>query len=200
MRLVGLTGGIASGKSTVARMFADLGAPVIDADLLAREVVAPGTPGLAEIAKRWPEVVVGGVLDRAKLGAKVFQDPVQRAELNAITHPRIAAEAVKRTAVLAERGERAALYEAALIVENNLDRAMQGLIVVSLPPELQLQRLREREGMAESEAQARLAAQAPLEEKLRRATWVIDNRAEREQTQARVREVWREVLLGEGTK
>ncbi len=133
MRTVGLTGGIASGKSTVARFFADLGAPVIDADQLARDVVAPGTPGLDTIARRWPETVEGGVLNRAALGARVFADPAQRAELNAITHPLIAAEALKRSAALAEAGAPVALYEAALIVENGLDAGLDGLIVVSVP-------------------------------------------------------------------
>jgi dephospho-CoA kinase len=200
MRLVGLTGGIASGKSTVARMFAELGAPVIDADLLAREVLAPGTPGLAEVARRWPQVMKEGQLDRKALGAVVFADAAQRAELNAITHPRIAAEAMRRTAALADQGAPAALYEAALIVENNLDRGLDGLIVVSVPPALQLERLMAREGLSEREARVRLEAQAPLEEKVRRATWVIDNGGERELTRARVGEVWRAVLAGEGKR
>src|SRR4051812_9500936 len=124
MRVVGLTGGIASGKSTVARMFAALGAKLVDADLLAREVGAPGTPGLTAIANRWPEVVVDGQLDRKALGKKVYADPLQRAELNVILHPLIAAEAAARMQALEEAGEKVGIYEAALIVENNLDSGM----------------------------------------------------------------------------
>ena len=200
MRLVGLTGGIASGKSTVARFFAELGAPLVDADQLAREVVAPGTAGLEAIARRWPDTVQGGVLDRSKLGAYVFADPAQRAELNAITHPLIAAEAMKRTAALGERGEPAAIYEAALIVENGLDRGVDGLIVVSVPPAVQLRRLVERDGLSEADAQRRLAAQAPLEEKLRKATWIVDNSGALEFTRTQVGDIWRRVVSGEGKR
>jgi len=196
MRLVGLTGGIASGKSTVARMFAELGAPVIDADLLAREVVLPGTPGFAAVAARFPSVVKEGQLDRKALAALVFSDPAERAALNAIVHPLIGAAALARTAELAAAGAKAVLYEAALIVENNLDRGMQGLIVVRVAPEQQLQRLVAREGLSEAEARARLAAQASLEEKLRRATWVIDNGSDLAQTRAQVEAVWQQVLAG----
>jgi dephospho-CoA kinase len=194
MRLIGLTGGIASGKSTVAKMFAALGAKVIDADLLAREVVAPNTEGLARIAERWPEVVSNGQLDRKALGAIVFADPAQRAALDAIVHPLIAAAALARSQDYAQAGERVVLYEAALIVEKNLDQGMHGLVVVSLPEEMQLQRLMEREHLSEAEAKQRIAVQAPLAEKLRRATWVIRNEGGLEQTRAQVEAVWKQIL------
>lgn len=193
MKLIGLTGGIASGKSTVAKMFAGLGAKVIDADLLAREVVAPGTPGLAQLAARWPDVILDGALDRKKLGAKIFADPAERAALNAIVHPLIAAESMKRAQAFAEQGEPAVLYEAALIVENGLDAGMDGLIVVSVPEPVQLQRLVEREQLPEAEARQRLSAQAPLAEKLARATWVVENSGSLAQTRAQVERVWREI-------
>ena len=199
MRVYGLTGGIASGKSTVAKMFAALGAKIIDADLLARSVVAPGTPGLAQVAARWPEVIVDGQLDRKRLGAKVFADPAARAELNAIVHPLIAAEALEETARLAELGEKAVLYEAALIVENELDAGMDGLVVISVPEAVQVARLRAREGLGESEAKQRLAAQLPLEQKLARATWVVHNGGDLEQTQAQVAKIWDEIVQRSGT-
>jgi len=194
VRVYGLTGGIASGKSTVAKIFAALGAKVIDADLLAREVVAPGTPGLAEIAARWPQVISLGQLDRKKLGALVFARPEERAALNAIVHPRIAAAALQETERLAALGERAVLYEAALIVENRLDAGMDGLVVVSAPEAVQLERLRAREGLDEGEARQRLSAQLPLKEKLARATWVVDNAADLEHTRGQVEQIWREIL------
>ena len=196
MRVIGLTGGIASGKSTVAKMFAALGAQLIDADLLARQVVEPGTPGLAKITARFPECVVNGVLDRKKLGARVFADPSERAALNAIVHPLIAQAAMKRTAELADAGEKAVIYEAALIVENKLDAGMDGLIVVSVPEDVQVARLRGRENLSEPEAKQRLAAQLPLAEKLARATWIVDNSGDLPQTRAQVERIWREIQQG----
>ena len=196
MRVIGLTGGIASGKSTVAKMFAALGAQLIDADLLARQVVEPGTPGLAKITARFPECVVNGVLDRKKLGSRVFADPSERAALNAIVHPLIAQAAMKRTAELADAGEKAVIYEAALIVENKLDAGMDGLIVVSVPEDVQVARLRGRENLGEPEAKQRLAAQLPLAEKLARATWIVDNSGDLPQTRAQVERIWREIQQG----
>jgi dephospho-CoA kinase len=196
LRIIGLTGGIASGKSTVARMFAALGAPIVDADLLAREVVEPGHPALQEIAARWPSVVVGGVLDRKALAATIFGNEAERRALNAITHPRIAEASMARMQALAATGARAAIYEAALIVENNLDRGMDGLVVVSLPPPEQQQRLMQRDGLTPAQAEARLSAQASLAEKVKRATWVVDNGGTLQQTQAQVEQVWRSILEG----
>ncbi|MBS2030521.1 MAG: dephospho-CoA kinase [Deltaproteobacteria bacterium] len=193
MRVIGLTGGIASGKSTVAKMFAALGAKLIDADLLARQVVEPGTPGLAQVAARFPDCVVNGVLDRKKLGARVFADPAERAALNAIIHPLIAQAAMARTAELADAGEKAVIYEAALIVENKLDAGMDGLIVVSVPEDVQVARLRARENLGGPEAKQRLAAQLPLSEKLARATWIVDNSGDVERTREQVSRIWREI-------
>jgi dephospho-CoA kinase len=177
LRIIGLTGGIASGKSTVARMFAALGAPIVDADLLAREVVEPGHPALQEIAT-------------------IFGNEAERRALNAITHPRIAEASMARMQALAATGARAAIYEAALIVENNLDRGMDGLVVVSLPPPEQQQRLMQRDGLTPAQAEARLSAQASLAEKVKRATWVVDNGGTLQQTQAQVEQVWRSILEG----
>ncbi len=121
MKLYGLTGGIASGKSTVSRMLRELGAQVLDADVIAREVVEPGTPGLKAVAERFPGVLgPDGHLDRAKLGARVFGDPKERSALNAILHPLIGQEFLLRTHALARQGVERVLYDAPLLIENRL--------------------------------------------------------------------------------
>jgi dephospho-CoA kinase len=190
VRTYGLTGNIGAGKSTVARLLVDAGVPVIDADLLAREVVMPGTDGLAEIARRFPgSVGADGALDRKALAARVFADADERAALNAIVHPRIAQAAAARTSALAKAGAPLAVYEAALIVENGLHRAMDGLIVVTAPPEVQLARIMRRDGATEAEARARIAAQLPQAEKAALADFVIENTGSLESLAARVAEV-----------
>ena len=176
MRIYGLTGNIGSGKSTVARLLADRGVPVVDADQLAREVVLPGRPALLAIAARFPGVVSPeGRLDRKALGARVFRDEAERRALNAIVHPRIAEETAARMARLATEGHALAVYEAALIVENGMQGALDGLIVVTAPLATQLSRLRLRDALSEADARARLQAQLPAEEKARLADFVIDN-------------------------
>jgi dephospho-CoA kinase len=195
VRVYGLTGGIASGKSTVVRMLRELGAQVLDADVIAREVVEPGTPGLAAVAERFPGVVgPDGRLDRAKLGARVFGDPAERAALNALLHPLIGQEFLRRTQALAEAGTERLLYDAPLLIENRLHEAMDGVLLVWVPREVQKARLRARDGLDETAAEARLAAQLPLDEKRALATWVVDNSGERASTQAQVEAVWRAML------
>lgn len=198
MRVIGLTGGIASGKSTVAGMLARLGAPVVDADQLAREVVAPGQPALAEIVAVFGAGVLDGAgkLDRQKLAALVFADPKLRLELERITHPRIAARGQARLAELAQAGEEVAIYEAALLVEKNLHRALQGLIVVALDEAEQLQRLCARDGLGPEQARARLRAQARLADKIAAADYVIDNRGPLDETERHVAEVWQDIRGG----
>jgi dephospho-CoA kinase len=195
VRIYGLTGGIASGKSSVGRMFRELGAAVIDADQLARDVVQPGSPALAEIEERFGKEVLqeDGSLDRKKLGALVFADAEARQALNQITHPRIAAAGQEAIQSLAQAGEKIAIYEAALIVENNLQRGMQGLIVVSLPEAMQIERLKARDGMSDEEAAARIESQLPLSEKLEVATHVIDNSGDLQETEKQVRSLWDEL-------
>lgn len=190
MQLYGLTGGIASGKSTVSAMFREAGIPVIDADALAREVVEPGQPALAEIAARFPGTLTPeGHLDRAVLGQRIFADPAERAALNAITHPRIQALAVERTAAIAATGAPAAIYDAALLIENRLHQGLAGVILVSCPPEVQRARLMARNGLTEAQAQERIASQMPLEQKRPFATWIIDNGGTLEATRAQVEKV-----------
>jgi dephospho-CoA kinase len=196
MRVIGLTGGIASGKSTAARMLAELGAPVVDADRIAREVVAPGQPALAEIVDAFgPEVLLpDGTLDRKRVAAIVFADVEKRRRLNAITHPHIGGATQARLAELRAAGAPLAIYEAALLVENGLHRALDGLIVVSCSEELQLARLVGRDGLTEVEARARIAAQAPLADKLAAATWVIDTSGSLADTRQQVGRIWEQIV------
>lgn len=175
-RVFGLTGGIGTGKSTVARMFAARGVPVVDADALAREVVAPGTVGNAEIGAAWPQAIgPDGTVDRKKLGAIVFGDPAARTRLEAITHPLIQQASASRLTDLAGEGHALALYEAALLVESGRWRDFAGLIVVTASPERQIERAVARGGLSREEAEARVKAQLPTEEKARVASYVIDN-------------------------
>jgi dephospho-CoA kinase len=194
VRIYGLTGGIASGKTSVGKMFRKLGAPIIDADLLAREVVQPGSDALADIEAHFGRALIqeDGQLDRKALGALVFADEEARAALNRITHPRIAAAGQAAAGALAESGEPLALYEAALIVENqlHLQNDMCGLIVVSVPENVQIERLQARDGIDEAAARARIAAQLPLAEKLKVATHVIDNSGSLADTESQVTALW----------
>jgi dephospho-CoA kinase len=198
VKIYGLTGGIASGKSTVSRMLRELGAQVLDADVIAREVVEPGTPGLQAVAERFPGVLdADGRLDRAKLGARVFGDPQERAALNALLHPLIGQQFLLRTQALAEQGVERVIYDAPLLIENRLHEAMNGVVLVWVPREVQKARLMGRDGLDEAAAEARLAAQLPLDEKRQHATWLVDNSGDMGTTRARVEEVWR-AMLAEG--
>ncbi|HYG66879.1 MAG TPA: dephospho-CoA kinase, partial [Anaeromyxobacteraceae bacterium] len=171
MRLVGLTGGIATGKSTFAAALRALGAPVIDADRLAREVVEPGRPALAEIVRAFGPGVLApdGSLDRRRLGAIVFADPEARRRLEAITHPAIRAAMREETARLAAAGHAVAFYDVPLLYEVGLEREVDAVVVVYAPRAAQLERLRRRDGLDAAGAEARLAAQLPIDEKAARA-------------------------------
>jgi dephospho-CoA kinase len=177
LRLFGLTGGIGSGKSTVARRFRERGLPVIDADELARLAVARGTDGLREVVDRFGKGVLdaAGELDRKKLAAVVFGDDVARRALNAITHPRVAALSAERSAELERRGEPLACYEVPLLFEAHLEEAFRPVVVVTAPLEVQVERARARDGSTPDDVLARVRAQMPLTEKLKRADYVIDN-------------------------
>jgi dephospho-CoA kinase len=198
MRVIGLTGGIASGKSTVARMFQELGAPVVDADLVARAVVEPGQPALADIVRTFGDGVLAadGRLDRKKLGALVFADAEKRRALNALTHPRIQATVTARLDELRAKGEPFAIYEAALIVENKLHLGLDGLVVVSIDEQTQLDRILKRDELTREEALARIRAQAPLGDKVAVADWVIDTRGILMDTRKQVAKVWEEIRSG----
>lgn len=177
MHLFGLTGGIASGKSAVGAHLRGRGVPVIDADQLAREAVAPGSDGLAEVVKLFGDGVLrpDGSLDRKKLAAVVFGDDERRRALNAIVHPRVSTLTFKAASRLRDEGEALACYEAALIVENGIADAFRPLIVVSAPEEIQIARTMARDGATEDEARARIRAQMPLADKVKVADYVIEN-------------------------
>jgi len=194
-KLVGLTGGIGTGKSTVARMIRDLRVPVIDADLLARQVVQPGQPAHAEIVAAWPEVVdQSGAIDRKKLAERVFADPTGRARLEAITHPRIMERVREQTDAFRQQGFRLAFLEAALLVETGRCRQLDGLVVVIASEEQQVSRVMAREGWSLAQVRARMRAQLPLEEKRRAATEVIDNSGDQATTQRQVESLVRRML------
>ena len=172
---VGLTGGVASGKSTVSALLAEHGAVVIDADLLAREVVAPGTDGLAEIVAAFGADVLDadGGLDRAAMGAIVFADEGKRRALEAIIHPRVRS----RGRELEEAAAPGALvvHDIPLLVETGQAASFDAVLVVDVPPELQVERMTTLRGMSRAEAERRVAAQATREQRLAAATHVIDN-------------------------
>ncbi len=195
MITVGLTGGIACGKSTVANLLRARGVPVLDLDLVAREVVAPGTPALTEIAARWPSVVHRGALDRKALGAIVFADADARRALEAITHPRIWATMEAWLAARAAEGHPAAVVEAALMVETGTWRRYDRLVVVSCAPEVQRARVMARDGLSPAEAQARLDAQMPMAEKERVASAVVRNDGPANDLAAVVTDAWSRINL-----
>ncbi len=194
--VIGLTGGIASGKSTVARLLAERGAAIVDADLIARQVVEPGQPALGELIARFGPAILtsNGTLDRKRLGAIAFSDPGARADLNHITHPRITAASASAIATYADAGAGVVFYEAALLVENGSHRTLPALIVVSASPEVQVARVMARDGLSKEEAEKRLASQLPLADKRAAATWVIENDGDEA---ALVREVERVVAAVE---
>lgn len=195
MRLIGLTGGIASGKSAVSRMLQAASVPVVDADVLARDAVAPGSAALRAIAARFGSGMVtpDGRLDRKALGAVVFSDAAARADLNAIVHPAVAALAQERLDALRAQGARVAVYEVPLLFENGLEHAMDATLLVAAPEDLQVRRMATRDALDEDAARARIAAQMPLAEKRRRATAVIENDGTLDDLAHRLRDAWRAV-------
>jgi dephospho-CoA kinase len=177
VRLIGLTGGIATGKSTFAAALRARGVPVVDADALARAAVAPGTPALAEIARAFGPGVLApdGGLDRKRLGALVFADAAARRRLEGITHPAVRRAMAEETARLAAAGHALAFYDTPLLYEVGLDQAVDAVVVVWAPPDVQRARLAARDGLGRAEADARLAAQLPVDDKAARADFVVEN-------------------------
>ncbi|MCT2594417.1 dephospho-CoA kinase [Streptomyces sp. N2-109] len=193
---VGLTGGIGAGKSEVSRLFAECGAVIVDADRIAREVVAPGTEGLRAIVAEFGEEILArdGTLDRARLGSLVFSDTERLAALNALVHPLVA----RRSAELEQAADRDAVvvHDVPLLVENGLAPLYDRVVVVDASPATQLDRLTRLRGMSESEARSRMAAQADRAERLAVADVVIDNDGPLEALEPQVREVWEELRGG----
>lgn len=196
MKIIGLTGSIASGKSTVARMLQDLGAEIIDADLIAREVVAPGSPLLARISETFGKDVIDpfGSLDRRRLGEIVFADASARGKLEEIIHPAIRQVSAQRIEDARRRGVAVVVYVAPLLIETGRAGDVDEVWVVDVTEERQLQRLMAREGCSPEEARRRMAAQMSGAEKKRFAHRVIDNNGEPEETSRNVREAFDEFV------
>lgn len=199
MRVIGLTGGIASGKSTVARLLAQRGVPVVDADQLARDAVVPGSPALAAIAAAFGAdmLLADGTLNRQRLGERVFGDAEARRRLEAIMHPAIGDLARARLAELAQARQTVAIYMAPLLIEAGAADRVDEIWVVYVDQETQVARLMARDGMPREQALSRIAAQMPMSEKKKYGRLVIDNSGTPEELAARVDGVWREELQGE---
>jgi dephospho-CoA kinase len=193
---VGLTGGVGAGKSTVAAALADLGAVVIDADVLAREVVEPGTPGLAAVVQEFgPDVLApDGSLDRARLGELVFADPARRSALEAIVHPLVRRRAADLEA--AAPAGAVVVHDIPLLAETGQAGSFDAVLVVDVPVEVQVARLARDRGWSAGEAAARIAAQATREDRLAVATYVLDNTGTPEDLRQRVAEVFVQLTGG----
>jgi len=196
---VGLTGGVASGKSTVSAMLRDLGAVVVDADALAREVVEPGTPGLDAVVDEFGSDVLtdDGRLDRSKVGALVFADPSRRAALEAIVHPLVRARATE----IEEAAPAGVLvvHDIPLLVETGQATSFDAVVVVDVPEEVQVERAVRERGWTEAEARARVEAQASRADRLAAATHVVDNSGDVEDLRQRVTEVFEQLVRTETT-
>ena len=197
MRIIGLTGGIASGKTSVATLLERLGAAVVDADRLAREIVEPGEEALAGIVAAFGDNVLNsdGTLNRAALAETVFSDQTARRTLEAITHPAIGRRAEQRLARLQEAGVETAFYVAPLLIEAGIASRVNEVWVVYLDQQAQLQRLMARDGLSREAAQLRIDAQMSMDEKKRLGRIVIDNGGSREELEAQVLRLWREEIL-----
>jgi dephospho-CoA kinase len=192
---IGVTGGIGSGKTLVSRLFREEGAALVDADAIARDVVAPGGPAYDGIIAAFGPAVVhpDGTLDRKALGARVFSDADARRQLNALTHPHIRRRMAEEAARLASApGVEVIVLDIPLLLEttDGRDLALDGIVVVNADDDVRVSRLLARDGLAEADARRRLAAQMPLRDKVARADWVIDNNGSPECTRAQVRSLW----------
>jgi len=195
--VLGVTGGIATGKSTVTAFLAELGATVVSADDLAREVVQPGTPALGALCSRFGTAILAkdGSLDREALADIIFSDAEARAALNQITHPAIARLAEERLHHLRRTTAALIVYEAPLLFEAAAEGRVDKVLVVTTAAEIQLARLMARSGLNRQAAVARVAAQMPLAEKIRRADFVIDNSGDVEQTKRAVAALYRQLIV-----
>ena len=192
---IAITGGAGSGKSTVARMFQELGAKVLDADAAARDAVAVGTPAWQELRRLYGAEYFNpdGSLNRAKVAQLVFTDPEARQRLNDIVHPQVARELQARLKDLEGQGAALALVEVPLLYEAGLSGAYDRVIVVYVDPEDQVRRLKERDGRGAEEIEGILQAQWPLNDKAARADFVVDNRGPLRETRRQVQKIWTEL-------
>ncbi|HEX9476931.1 MAG TPA: dephospho-CoA kinase [Candidatus Dormibacteraeota bacterium] len=197
VKLIGLTGGVGSGKSTVAEIMRELGAEVVDADEATHAVYEPGNPGYQAIVREFgQEYLTGGHVDRARLGELVFRDPDARRRLNSIVHPLVREWMARKTAEAAERGAAVVVQDVPLLFENSLERLFSSVVLVYIPEALQLERLVSGRGFTPERAQAVIAAQMPIETKRGLAQHVINNSGSREETRAQVRAVWKQLAAG----
>jgi len=196
VRRIALTGGIATGKSDVRSRFEALGVPTIDSDVLAREAVAPGTPGLAAVVSRFGRGVLDdrGALDRQKVARIVFADPDARKALEAIVHPEVRRATEAWFDSLDPARHRCAIADIPLVYEVGRDRDFDAVIVAACAPATQLRRVMERDGLSEPDARQRIAAQLPIEEKIRRADYVIRTDGTCEESDQQVRSVYARLL------
>jgi dephospho-CoA kinase len=192
MLLIGLTGNIASGKSTVARLLADRGATIIDADVLARRAVEPGTPAHRAIVERWGERVLtpDGALDRAVLRQTVFPLPSEIEALNAIVHPEVARLRDEELAAARQRGDRIVVCDIPLLFERRLVAHFDSIVLVDAPRPVRLERLMRDRGLSHEEAMNMIAAQMPAELKRARADFIIENAGTRRELEEQVDELW----------
>ncbi|MFO7152498.1 MAG: dephospho-CoA kinase [Bacillota bacterium] len=196
MKVIGLTGGIASGKSTVSRMLRQKGAYIIDADEIAKDIVKPGKPAWEDIVRHFGRDILdeAGNIKRKMLGKIVFSDEKKLKLLNRITHPRIVDRIKEELEASRRRNEKVVVIDAALLLEIGLDVLTDEVWVVVVDEKTQIDRLIKREGtLSYTEAVERIRAQMPLEEKLKFATRIIDNSGTIEETQKQVDEIWREI-------
>jgi dephospho-CoA kinase len=194
LKLIGLTGGAGSGKSTVSAMLRELGAVVVDADEATHAVYEPGSPGFDAVVREFGAGYVrDGKIDRARLGALVFSDEDARRRLNAIVHPLVREWMAARTALAVQNGAEAVVQDVALLFENGLQRLYSTVLLVYVPEPVQLERLTKGRGLGEDRARAMIAAQMPIDEKRSLANHVIDNSGSREATRRQVREIWEDL-------
>jgi dephospho-CoA kinase len=196
--VAGLTGGIATGKSTVAAIFEEAGARLIDADRIAREAVRKGSPAYRDIVAHFGAGVLleNGEIDRKRLAAVAFNDPAEQRALEGIVHPQVKQEIERRLDLIRqETSDALAIVDVPLLFESDMDRGLAAVIVVYVPEQVQLERLMARDALAEPEARARIRAQMPIETKKSLATLVIDNSGSIERTRAQTLEVYRRLVL-----
>tara|TARA_B100000676_G_C17964207_1_gene779347 strand:- start:562 stop:1167 length:606 start_codon:yes stop_codon:yes gene_type:complete len=200
MKLIGLSGGIASGKSTVEKMLSALGANIVDADQLYHRLLQPEEQNPSPLTQRivtlFPSALqADGTLDRKTLGSIVFQDENARKQLEALTHPEVARAFAEHVEASRKAGATHCIYSVPLLFEKGLEESFDATIVVWVPEEIQGKRLKLRDGLTNEEIESRLRAQMPLNQKRDKATWVIDNSGSLEATKKAVAEIWKHLAL-----
>lgn len=195
MKLVGITGGIGAGKSTVARLFQELGAAVIDADVIAKEIIEPGADAWHDLLKEFGGQILNpdSSINRSRLASLIFGEPAARLRLNEITHPRIKQVMLKKAQEYFAQGASVVMVEAALIGESSHDPPFDAIVLVWIDPAVQMERIMRQGKMKEEEASRRIASQMPSEKKKEIATYIIDNSGDLEETKRQVKAIWEDI-------